>query len=186
MLTGSYGSETVSLHGCIALSALLIQSFFAPPKGSRPPCVLGPLDFVQADPPSHSLSSSLRLLPLTLFYTSLPTLFLLCISSLIWPDEYALQQSPASGPSTHPDLSTVFAPLAGLLHSLNPTTTPILAWVLEKLSWLSRENLHSGVSRVGGWANEAVLRKGVGGSSAVVGVSGESANGSRSVRSNRS
>lgn len=39
---------------------------------------------------------------------------------------------------------------------------------------LSRDNLRSGVSGVRGWEGEALLRKGIGTVSAVVGISGKS------------
>lgn len=113
-----------------------------------------------------ALRSNLQGLPLTLFYTSIPTLFLLTISSLIWPAEYAPSPSAAPTPSAESSLEELLGPLA---------SSQITLLVIKKLSWLSRERLKSGISRVGhasGWANEALLRKGVGGSSAVVGVSG--------------
>ncbi|SCV74683.1 BQ2448_7712 [Microbotryum intermedium] len=141
--------ETFSLHACIALSATFFQTFFRTSRSA-------PL-------------SRLRLLPLTLFYTSLPTLFLLFIVSLIWAEEYSAPSSPLS-PAAHLDLPTllspIFLPLVGGLPRADDG-------FLRRVSWLSRENLKSGVSTFGnvrGWANEALLRKGVGGSSAVVGV----------------
>ncbi|ORY76273.1 Arv1-like family-domain-containing protein [Leucosporidium creatinivorum] len=136
--------ETLSLHACIALASAIFLTFTRRPS-------------------SKFSRSSLTLLPLTLFYTALPTLFLLTISSLIWPAEYS--PTPSTPTTENPSLESLLGPIA---------TSPTLRAGLKKLSWLSREHLKSGVSRVGnasGWANEALLRKGVGGSSAVVGVS---------------
>lgn len=110
--------------------------------------------------------SSVGLLPLTLFYTSIPTLFLLVISSLIFRTEYA---KPTS---SEPDLG---------LWLLSGASVP--QWIVEVggerllrlvcggASWVGASGVEGGVVR--GWANEVVLRRAVGGSSAVVGLSGE-------------
>lgn len=149
-------AETLSLQLCIALSALLFSLL----SKQRFPSYV-PFSLLTTPLTSHP---SLSLLPLTLFYTSLPPLFLLSISSIIWRAEYAA--TPPLSPTP---------PLLSRLPRSSDADGP-LAKVLARIASLSRENLRSGLSRVGnvrGWASDAVLRKGVGGSSAVVGVSGE-------------
>lgn len=97
-----------------------------------------------------------------MLYSSIPTLFLLVISSLIWNAEYTRNGNP----------SPTLPPLDRSHH-------PILAVVLDSLAKLGRGNLKSGISRgvgdvSGEWINEATLRKVVGGSSALVALSGAS------------
>ncbi|BGP20240.1 hypothetical protein JCM10213v2_008377 [Rhodosporidiobolus nylandii] len=158
--------ETLSLLFCIALSALVLR----PPRAS------------------NRLSlSDFALIPLTLFYASLPLVFTLLISSLIWRAEYL--PSPASYPSLSSSASSasssLFPAFSALLERLQAEATSLsetgtgtgrgretgaAAWI----AGYSRANLKSGLAQVGrarGWASEAVLRKGVGGGSAVVGFS---------------
>ncbi|KAI5477024.1 hypothetical protein MNV49_006900 [Pseudohyphozyma bogoriensis] len=138
--------ETVSLHLCIALSAAIVLSMVPSPR---------------------SKLNNISMLPLTLLYSSFPTLFLLIISSVIWKKEYYSSPSNASPPL---DLSF----LSGFnLSALDPDLHPYMTIIAQRALRLSRNSLKSGISSVGnvsGWANEAVLRK-VGGSGALVGVS---------------
>ncbi|GAA6020503.1 hypothetical protein JCM11491_001378 [Sporobolomyces phaffii] len=131
---------------------------------------------------SRSNLSDLCLIPLALLYSALPTTFFLVVSSIVWRKEY-LPSPSLSSPTPVP---------AALLLDLSPY---ILASNLADYefasSWakyivsFSRANLKSGLAQVGsarGWASEAVLRKGVGGSSAVVAVSGTSSESSCASR----
>ena len=98
-----------------------------------------------------------------MFYSSIPTLFLLVISSLIWNAEYTAQSV-----NPPPTLST-----------FDRSHHPILAILLDSLAKFGRGNLKSGISKgvgdvSGEWINEATLRKVVGGSSAIVALSGMS------------
>ncbi|GAA5872238.1 hypothetical protein JCM1840_004105 [Sporobolomyces johnsonii] len=140
--------ETVSLVSCISIAAIVLQSWRTPR-----------LRF-------HDLT----LLPLALFYSSLPTIFFLVIASVIWRAEYLATSSSSSSPIPVLDLR---ARLPTYLHPALPSQELTPRWALYLASF-SRANLKSGLAQVGsarGWASEAVLRKGVGGSSAVVAVS---------------
>ncbi|GAA5872047.1 hypothetical protein JCM16303_000957 [Sporobolomyces ruberrimus] len=124
--------------------------------------------------------SDLALLPLAVLYSSLPTTFFLVISSVIWREEYlpspSLIIAPSSSTSALLDLSPYLEKLE-LLSSTRrdyPHKTFESSWASYIVSF-SRANLKSGLAQVGsarGWASEALLRKGIGGSSAVVAVSG--------------
>jgi hypothetical protein len=117
---------------------------------------------------------SLALLPLALLYSSLPTTFFLVVSSIVWRQEYLPSPSLSSTPAALLDLSPY-------LDKFNPSTDNKAdsfdsTWAKYVVSY-SRSNLRSGLAQVGsarGWASEAVLRKGVGGTSAIVAVSGQS------------
>ncbi|GAA5836318.1 hypothetical protein JCM5353_005986 [Sporobolomyces roseus] len=139
--------ETISLFISIALSAILLAH---PTRLYHNP-------------------SDLLLLPLALFYSSLPTTFFLLIASIIWRSEYLPSPSLTSSPSKGiPDFTPYLSNL-NLLHS-NEVNSEWGKWVVS----FSRAELKSGLAQVGsnrGWASEAVLRKGVGGSSAVIAVS---------------
>ncbi|GAA5906884.1 hypothetical protein JCM5296_005556 [Sporobolomyces johnsonii] len=140
--------ETASLVSCISIAAIVLQSWRTPR-----------LRF-------HDLT----LLPLALFYSSLPTIFFLVIASVIWRAEYLATSPSSSSPIPVLDLR---ARLPTYLRPALPSQELTPRWALYLASF-SRANLKSGLAQVGsarGWASEAVLRKGVGGSSAVVAVS---------------
>ncbi|BGP43607.1 hypothetical protein JCM10449v2_007648 [Rhodotorula kratochvilovae] len=141
--------ETLSLLLCIATSSIVL-----------------------ALPPSRW--SDLRLVPLTFFYSSLPTILFLTITSIIWRAEYV--PSPASSsfssPALPPFLSALTTRLDALyrVHAPSATAATGQSRVLRYAASLSRANLRSPLAEVGaarGWAGEAVLRKWVGGSSAL-------------------
>lgn len=139
-----YSTETVSLHLCVALSALLAHRLISP-RSARPP---------------------LHLLPLTLCYTSIPSLFLLATSSIVFVAEYSRQSA------SEPDLWLWLlngASLPAFLSSLDGGR--VLRLACGGGSWVGARRVEGAVVR--GWANEVVLRRAVGGSSAVVGLSGE-------------
>ncbi|GAA6020575.1 hypothetical protein JCM10207_008673 [Rhodosporidiobolus poonsookiae] len=161
-LTSCPCAETFSLLFCISLSGFIL----GPRRGAT--------------------LSNHALVPLTLFYSSLPLVFFLVVTSLIWRAEYTSSSPLSSSPSSSAtSTSSPFAPLlpflADLQHSstlfASPPTTSTAASpasVAAYLASFSRANLRSGLAQVGearGWASEAVLRKGVGGSSAVVAFS---------------
>ncbi|GAA5926483.1 sterol homeostasis protein ARV1 [Sporobolomyces koalae] len=115
--------------------------------------------------------SDLFLLPLALFYSSLPTTFFLTISSIIWRNEY-LPSPAVSSPS--PSALLDLSPYLELLDTSSGTTRRFESKWANYLVSFSRANLKSGLAQIGsarGWASEALLRKGVGGSSAVIAVS---------------
>lgn len=134
-----------------------------------------PLPKIALIPSFCTPSSSLLLLPLSLFYSSLPTTFFLLIASIIWRSEYLPPPSLFPSPSKGIIDFTPYLSNLNLLPSSNPyeIKSEWGKWIVS----FSRAELRSGLAQVGsnrGWASEAVLRKGVGGSSAVVAVSGES------------
>ncbi|KAK4056425.1 hypothetical protein OIO90_002568 [Microbotryomycetes sp. JL221] len=144
--------ETASLYSCIMLVAYL--SRFIPSRSgtNRPLC-------------------SLKLLPLTLFYSSIPTLFMLTVSNLIYPKEYrsASADSLRAADLVNKDsvlvefLSFVCQTLETLSNKLK---LPGLSNCLNRFVTMS-----STLSSSSDWANEFLLRYGVGGLSAIVGVS---------------
>ncbi|GAA5958265.1 hypothetical protein JCM3765_004774 [Sporobolomyces pararoseus] len=128
--------------------------------------------------------SDIALLPLALLYSSIPTTFFLIVSSVIWRKEYlpspsSLSTSSSTAASALLDLSPYLSNLQLLSTTPNNTTKGENNNLKFESKWLnylisfSRVNLKSGLSKVGkarGWASEAVLRKGVGGSSSIVAV----------------
>jgi hypothetical protein len=128
---------------------------------------------------THFRSRRLLLTPLTLFYSSIPLVLTLIVSSVIWQNEYGA--STTSSPSTSTSLSSPFPDLTSLFPNL-PLPPPTSAYPREEgiLGWIagySRAELKSGLAQAGsgqtrGWASEALLRKLVGGGSAVVAFSG--------------
>lgn len=155
-------TETLSLHSCITLFALIFQFFTSSTNKSTPK--------------NYDISR----LSLTLLYTSLPTLFLLTISSLIFNAEYSTPHNPSSPASEVSPFFTpfLFLPFLPKFPIPNPDTSvlhPLVKGAYESIIGISRGSLKSSVSTFGntrGWASESILRKGVGGSSTVVGVSG--------------
>ncbi|GAA5973935.1 hypothetical protein JCM11641_001229 [Rhodosporidiobolus odoratus] len=117
--------ETVSLLLCIAASACLLR---LPRQSNRP------------------ILSGFILIPLTFFYSSLPLVFTLLITSLIWRSEYL--PSPTSSSSS--TSSSPLVPLSTLLehlHTQRPdsTTGGLAGWVAS----FSRAELKSGLAQVG-------------------------------------
>ncbi|KAL7342740.1 Arv1-like family-domain-containing protein [Rhodotorula toruloides] len=117
--------------------------------------------------------NGLALIPLTSFYASLPTIFFLVVSSVIWRAEY-LPAPTNDTPSSFllDKLDTLYEQGKRL-----PTSTGIDSRLstIAYLTSFSRANLRSGLAQVGearGWASEALLRKGIGGTSALVAFSG--------------
>ncbi|BGO95757.1 hypothetical protein JCM10020v2_007479 [Rhodotorula toruloides] len=115
---------------------------------------------------------NLALIPLTSFYASLPTIFFLVVSSVIWRAEY-LPAPTNDTPSSFllDKLDTLYEQGKRL-----PTSTGIDSRLstIAYLTSFSRANLRSGLAQVGearGWASEALLRKGIGGTSALVAFS---------------
>ncbi|GAA5848607.1 hypothetical protein JCM9279_002716 [Rhodotorula babjevae] len=148
--TGAYCLlETLSFLFCVTVAALLIA---LPRRQWR----------------------DLRLVPLTYFYASLPVVLFLTITSVIWRDEYLPSSSSTSSPALPPFLAPLTTRLDALYRSHRAgTSTPQPAIVRYAASY-SRANLRSPLAEVGsarGWASEAVLRKWVGGTSAVVAFS---------------
>ncbi|GAA5901450.1 sterol homeostasis protein ARV1 [Sporobolomyces salmoneus] len=126
-----------------------------------------PLDLHESNPSACSLF----LLPLALLYSSIPTTFFLIVSSIIWRNEYLPSPSLSSSPTALLDLSSY----VDALTSTSDEFTLASPWANYIISF-SRANLKSRFAQIGsgsarGWASEAVLRKGVGGSSAIVAVS---------------
>ncbi|GAA5834595.1 hypothetical protein JCM11251_007049 [Rhodosporidiobolus azoricus] len=168
--------ETVSIILAIAIAALLLR-----PNLRR-------------STPLHLL-----LIPLTLFYSSLPLVFTLLVSSIIWRGEYSAPVTSASSPSSAvANLSA--SPFSLFCSSSFPTSwsaLPILSFQLPPppsnislasasqvehavayIASYSRASLNSPLSQTlgtararGWWASEALLRKGVGGGSCLVGFS---------------
>ncbi|TNY22056.1 Arv1-like family-domain-containing protein [Rhodotorula diobovata] len=144
--------ETLSLLLCIAVSAALVA---LPAARWR----------------------DLRLVPLTYFYASLPVVLFLSITSIIWRDEYL------PGPDLPPTsavLPPFLAPLTTRLdalyrsHRAGAATEQSGPALVRYAASFSRANLRSPLAEVGsarGWASEAVLRKWVGGQSALVAFS---------------
>ncbi|GAA5821582.1 hypothetical protein JCM3770_005303 [Rhodotorula araucariae] len=148
--------ETLSLLLCIAVSSALM-----------------------ALPPSRW--SDLRLVPLTFFYSSLPTILFLSITSVIWRADYlAPPSSTGASPALPPFLNALTTRLDALYRSHAPspsrdaTAGSQSALLVRYAASLSRANLRSPLAEVGaarGWASEALLRKWVGGQSALVAFS---------------
>ncbi|GAA5992410.1 hypothetical protein JCM5350_000970 [Sporobolomyces pararoseus] len=121
--------------------------------------------------------SDIALLPLALLYSSIPTTFFLVVSSVIWRKEYLPLSSSTTSTTALLDLSPYLSKL-NLLTTITTTSSnhkprQFESNFLNYLISFSRENLKSPPSRVGkarGWASEAVLRKGVGGTSSIVAV----------------
>ena len=127
-------TETILLHSSIIISTFLITKFF-------------PTKF----PPA------LHLIPLTLFYSCIPTLFILCISTLIYPSEYISDFEWTTKTS---------------INLSDYSFSPPFMLLLSLLKKLGRSELKLKISRIGGiWAEETLVRKLVGGSSAIVGLS---------------
>ncbi|GAA5917504.1 hypothetical protein JCM6882_005493 [Rhodosporidiobolus microsporus] len=173
--------ETLSLILSIAFSAFLLR-----PRPRR--------NAHTTSLHSRALSSDLLLTPLTLFYASLPLVFTLVVSSIVWRGEYSAPLSASSSagplsPSPSSPFSSLFhslpAPLAIPALSLPPAPAslpPSSATRIERavayVASYSRASLRSPLSQTlgtararGWWASEALLRKGVGGGSCLVGFS---------------
>lgn len=128
-----------------------------------------------------SNARSLRLVPLTFFYATFPVILFLVISSIIWRAEY-LPVSPASASSATPPVPFLLSSLSARLDALYTAHTVAPASsengsdaFLRFVASFSRANLKSRLAEVAsarGWASEALLRKWVGGTSAVVAFSG--------------
>ncbi|GJN94452.1 hypothetical protein Rhopal_007532-T1 [Rhodotorula paludigena] len=127
-----------------------------------------------------SNARSLRLVPLTFFYASIPVILFLVISSIIWRAEY-LPVSPASAGSANPPVPFLVSSLSARLDALYTAHTVAPAssqngsdTFLRFVASFSRANLKSRLAEVAssrGWASEALLRKWVGGTSALVAFS---------------
>ncbi|KAM0753935.1 hypothetical protein T439DRAFT_322823 [Meredithblackwellia eburnea MCA 4105] len=143
--------ETVSLYVSICFSAWFVLTFIFRHKGAK---------------------EHIPLLPLTLAYSSIPALFLLCISSIIWGKEYTLSPPPAALSSLQEVVVQTTKLEQADVRNLSSTFGGRL---LLRIVSLSRSNLQNRVSHFGnvtGWGtNEGLVRKAVGGSSAVVGLS---------------
>ncbi|KPV73241.1 uncharacterized protein RHOBADRAFT_55013 [Rhodotorula graminis WP1] len=116
----------------------------------------------------------LRLVPLTYFYASLPVVLFLAITSVIWRDEYLPSSSSTSSPALPPFLAPITTRLDALYRSHRAGTSTPQPAIVRYAASFSRANLRSPLAEVGsarGWASEAVLRKWVGGQSAVVAFS---------------
>ncbi|BGP35503.1 hypothetical protein JCM10296v2_007341 [Rhodotorula toruloides] len=114
---------------------------------------------------------NLALIPLTSFYASLPTIFFLVVSSVIWRAEYLPAPTKTSSSFLLDKLDSLYERGKRL-----PTSTGIDSRLstIAYLTSFSRANLRSGLAQVGearGWASEALLRKGIGGTSALVAFS---------------
>ncbi|GAA5956566.1 hypothetical protein JCM8115_000609 [Rhodotorula mucilaginosa] len=154
LFAGTFGYcllETVSLLLCIAAASVIVRR--------------------------RALSwSDLQLIPLTAFCASIPTIFFLIVSSVVWRREYVADGSEVT------DISTggAFAFLSPIekfykQYAHDPQQTAMVqSPLLSYLASYSRANLRSGLAQVGaakGWASEALLRKGIGGTSLLVACS---------------
>ncbi|GAA5871547.1 hypothetical protein JCM3774_006291 [Rhodotorula dairenensis] len=152
LFAGTFGYcllETVSFLLCIAAASVLVRD--------RALCL-----------------SDLQLIPLTAFCASIPTIFFLVVSSVVWRQEYLLD--PTTGQGTGgafaflSPIDQIYQQYADGPQQAMMTQSPFLAY----LASFSRANLKSGLAQVGaakGWASEALLRKGIGGTSATVAFS---------------
>lgn len=126
--------------------------------------------------------SRLELVPLTALSALVPTTFFLVVTSVVWREEYLATPANSDGGFS----SGVFAILSPLDELYRRHAAEIQAAqgdaalvspALAYLASFSRANLRSGLAQVGaakGWASEAILRKGIGGASALVAFSGSS------------
>lgn len=119
--------------------------------------------------------SELQLIPLTAFCASIPTTFFLVVSSVIWRQEYLSEPPHGAGTGGAfaflSPIDQVYQQYAHGPQQAAVTQSSFLAY----LASFSRANLKSGLAQVGaakGWASEALLRKGIGGTSATVAFSG--------------
>ncbi|KAM0789737.1 hypothetical protein ACM66B_006592 [Microbotryomycetes sp. NB124-2] len=149
--------ETLTWHTSVLVVASLSQ--YIPPRSrSKPLC-------------------SLRLLPLTLFYSSIPTLFMLSVSSLVWPNEY--RKKSMSAATTTTTMTITEADSFDSMQDLTRIVSHLIAKVVGSSSFatslvplLDTFNTSSSKSMSSdSWANEFLLRNVVGGLSAIVGVS---------------
>lgn len=120
---------------------------------------------------------SLQLIPLTAFCASIPTIFFLIVSSVVWRREY-LADGPGSTDVSTGGAFAFLAPIEKIYKQFahDPQQTAMAkSPLLSYLASYSRANLRSGLAQVGaakGWASEALLRKGIGGTSLLVACSG--------------
>ncbi|KWU45562.1 hypothetical protein RHOSPDRAFT_32867 [Rhodotorula sp. JG-1b] len=122
-------------------------------------------------------AASVILIPLTAFCASIPTIFFLIVSSVIWRQEYLADGSGATDVSTGGGAFAFLSPIEKIYrqYAHDPQQTAMAqSPLLSYLASYSRANLRSGLAQVGaakGWASEALLRKGIGGTSLLVACS---------------
>lgn len=131
------------------------------------------------------------MLPLAMLYSSIPTLFLLVVTQVIWPEVYHPPPSAAaalgsvSGQSPETSMITQVKDFMVGRWNLGGQVLDVFDVLKAKYEDIASKGYErgfgngQGIARLaehlieGQWASEALLRLAVGGSSAVIAVSGE-------------